>query len=36
MSGQKAIIKYLLDFLDYSEIEKGLSQLIRLNKTAGM
>jgi len=33
MSEQKAIIKYLLDFLDYSEIEKGLSTKTQENYT---
>jgi site-specific recombinase XerD len=33
MSEQKPIIKYLLDFLDYSEIEKGLSSKTQENYT---
>jgi site-specific recombinase XerD len=33
MAEQKAIIKYLLDFLDYSEIEKGLSTKTQENYT---
>ena len=33
MSEQKAITKYLLDFLDYSEIEKGLSTKTQENYT---
>lgn len=33
MIEQKAIIKYLIDFLDYSEIEKGLSSKTQENYT---
>lgn len=33
MDKQKTIIKYLLDFLDYSEIEKGLSSKTQENYT---
>ena len=33
MSEQKAITQYLLDFLDYSEIEKGLSSKTQENYT---
>lgn len=33
MSEQKTIIKYLIDFLDYSEIEKGLSTKTQENYT---
>jgi len=34
MSEQKAITQYLLDFLDYSEIEKGLSSKTQENYTS--
>ncbi len=33
MPEQKAIIKYLIDFLDYSEVEKGLSSKTQENYT---
>jgi len=33
MNSQKAIIQYLIDFLDYSEVEKGLSSKTQENYT---